>query len=127
MQAKELRIGNWVNWVEYFDDTYIQITGMASGNFEDVYFTWEGETERDASITKGFIKPIPLTEEILLKSGFTSGGIEEDVYKLQDFYVDLREESVLIGGEWIGLEFKYVHTFQNLYFALTGEELNIEL
>ena len=124
MQAKELRIGNWVNWVEYFDDTYIQITGMTSGNFEDVYFTWEGETERDASITKGFIKPIPLTEEILLKSGFERifGG-----YKIEtkQRYIHLHTYGGRI--EYDTMIIKYVHQLQNLYFALTGEELNIEL
>ena len=78
--------------------------------------------------------PIELTEEILLKCGFA------EFYK-SDFSVKLeciknpifefvrrnhKDWNLRIKGE-THKHIKYLHQLQNLYFALTGKELEIEL
>ncbi len=72
-------------------------------------------------------KPIPITEEWLLKLGFS---IEDnESYQLD---TDLgfciwgrigQSFNVYVNSDSIGNEKEYVHELQNLYFALTGKEL----
>jgi len=78
-----------------------------------------------------FLKGIPLSEEILLKCGF------EPIYK-SDFTVKLElitehifEAVRSIENDWhirykfnVLKHFNYLHQLQNIYFALTGQELN---
>lgn len=78
-------------------------------------------------------KPIPLTEEWFLKFGFTRHW--EDFYndviyikKVTDDYTEFEwgvYPNELGSGIQIknSIKLKYVHQLQNLYFALTGEEL----
>jgi hypothetical protein len=120
MKASELRIGNWVS---NYKDTPTQI------------LEWTGN---DAYLTKGrkaygikTSSPIPLTEEWLVKFGF-----ESDHNDLVLFY----KQHVLMEASWASrnirtdekygwaiylpnITIQYVHQLQNLYFALTGEEL----
>ena len=80
--------------------------------------------------------PIPLTEEWLIKLGFeksistTGPPINEELesYILDgyDFMKDRCGSWFLCGYNWNTTHFQYVHQIQNLYFALTGEELKIE-
>lgn len=86
-----------------------------------------------------FIIPIPLTEEILLKAGFEKhrkgyslnvGGESFDYYIKDKFVIwDHKHrgyslESIRSQGF---IFYKYLHQLQNLFFALTGEEIKIEL
>ena len=78
-------------------------------------------------------KPIPLTEEWLLKFGFgngvVKGGFSFDKNKLS---IHLKSTSYPNGrtyfNSWCILEYaiQYVHQLQNLYFALTNTELEIK-
>jgi hypothetical protein len=125
MKANELRIGNWLN----HDGIFRQVSSLHSDNtlrFKD------GESSIGCfKATRSAINPIPLTEEILLKCGFDK---RED----GDFNLfNASEVDVVINkdlGFWKcdGICFSvnalnYLHQLQNLYFALTNEELNIEL
>jgi len=110
MEAKELRIGNWV----LINDTPNIIRGGGIAAIEAGYF-------------KMPLCPIPLTPEILVKAGFVNG-------KLNKFHVFGNGNLTVEGyeadynGLYIGnIKNIYVHQLQNLYFALTGDELNIEL
>ena len=110
MEVQELRIGNKV--------------------FADFEVYGYDYSEGDLTTYDGYglhrIKPIPLTEEILLKAGF-------EKYKDTDFYIAHGFEIPYFkaGGDLIVeveiSKIKSVHQLQNLYYALTGEELNIEL
>ena len=127
MKANELRLGNYVKWSE-----------LASMGF--------GETQVSLKniMYNQLLKPIPLTEEWLLKFGFekiiydseeTGYGVE---YKLaidehstiaiqSDFSFGIEDNedndcSVFFSNDII----KYVHRLQNLYFALTDKELKIK-
>jgi hypothetical protein len=80
------------------------------------------------------LQPIPLTEEWLLKFGFTSSNGWFELRCNKSFYsLDvnvLMEVSICVNNE--SMEYplyldhiKHVHQLQNLYYALTGEELTL--
>lgn len=104
MKANELRIGNMV----YDEDAHFEIIAIMDG--EDIDYA---ETRR----------PIPLTEEWLLKLGFE---VETGWYKNftpcgKGFL--WKEGYVIFCGTTVEAPILHVHQLQNLYFALTGEEL----
>ena len=89
-------------------------------------------------------KPIPLTPEILEKCGFEITGIQNDTYTLFlseydstkfsrqriDFYVDNTHGKVELCRSGVCFKMvpcQYLHQLQNLYFALTGQELTVNL
>ena len=113
MKAQELRIGSWV-----FDEgdinTPIQIVCIMNGNTD-------------------WLKPIPLTEDWLIKFGFkkqikkTTGVVNYKLGKCiisnNRFYIPKYND----GHNYVDVDLlNHVHEQQNLYFALTGEELTIE-
>ena len=105
MKASELRIGNYV----YFEDTLLKFDFESGWNFY-------------------YIKPIPLTEEWLLKFGFKKNLNSNDI-----IYYILAGECLLeynlthnFADIDLFIDIKYVHQLQNLYFALTNEELTYE-
>lgn len=112
MQANELRIGNWLNGPE----GNAQVTGIQ--NREVVEIGEIGHVMEDVS-------PIPLTEEWLIKFGFEWHEYGR-CYNFEGFSIIKSKQGfvMLNTGNDIGLE--YVHSLQNLYFALTGKELTIK-
>jgi hypothetical protein len=103
MKANELRLNNIIL---YKGEAY-----KISGNY--ILFKTCVNIERK---DKDY-EPIPLTEEWLLKFGFIWHGDIKILKGYLNNYVDGNGETHL----------KYVHQLQNLYFALTNEELKIEL
>ena len=84
-----------------------------------------------------FIDSISLTEEILIKAGLKNGGYENLFWSKKCkngkfeinamFYTD---NSCAVGvriNDEIDVNIEFVHQLQNFYFALTGEELQINL
>ena len=109
MDAKELRIGNNI---EYCGTDFIVISEMI------------GLAEEDNNI----FEPIPLTEEWLFKFGFQIDDKDEcyiyDTVHLVSLYKGINGGyQRIINGYNDGVELNHVHQLQNLYFALTGEEL----
>jgi hypothetical protein len=106
MKANELRINNWVYW-NSDNDFY---TPFLIEDFKELkYFD--------------LFKPIPLTEEWLLKFGF-----KEDIGEPERFFNDfisLTKYGIHRVIEYNGFDFTitYAHELQNLYFALTKTEL----
>lgn len=120
MEAKELRIGNYV---EYAGET-VKISGVTEENpFIDMITVDYLEYDE--------IFPIPLTEEWLVKLGFSEiGGCNEKDFTNGDYNIfinSIGEVNFLFfrEGDWYQ-KISYVHQLQNLYFALTGEELTIK-
>ena len=116
MEAKELRIGNWV----LINDTPNIIRGGGIAAIEAGYF-------------KMPLCPIPLTPEILVKAGFevinhvhgySFYSMDRKGQKRDRPAIDIYDTKTLYMGQWVN-HCKYVHQLQNLYFALTGEELEI--
>lgn len=120
MKIQELRIGNW--FIDYSNKP----------------FQWDLEysklltLERNRPDIDEVIKsPIQLTEEILLKCGFDENMVLSTIEGEIRYYGD---GDINIGGEdscTLGMVYiakcKYLHQLQNLYFALTGKELEVEL
>lgn len=73
------------------------------------------------------IEGIRLTEEMLLKFGFNWNGLGKKW--LTKFtpsgkaVVSIEDGFFKLSGRTKAIQIQYVHTLQNLYFALTGEEL----
>ena len=126
MKANELRIGNWVEWANEFKKVVaidsqcstIQVDNLVLIDYDEKKF-----------------KPIPLTEEWLIKFGFgTELGFPNEyfnnvaleqvviVYDLTHSLFNLETDS----GDVININIQHVHQLQNIYFALTNEELTIK-
>lgn len=149
MEAKELRIGNWITYPKYCGEIPIRVTGVSvvdrrddqSGIYEEYLYILANdfltENNFDAFIDyKGGVinpenaKPLSLTEEWLLKFGFNKDGasyFHDKISYIQiDAYVCNGNFGYCLDDErGIYLEIIYVHQIQNLYFALTGEELKL--
>lgn len=126
ISANELRIGNLVNYEGNPFYIWSEITKY-SVDLDDK------ETKHVKAAAFDELEPIPITEEWLLNLGFTnwvtSRGIENDYFVHNNlfpvkinFYLPYNYLNIYIGG----ITLKYVHQLQNLYFALTGKELEIK-
>lgn len=128
MKASELRIGNII----------AQDTINAVGEAVEIIMRVSLMEIRDAVLYEDNWtgKPIPLTEEWLLKFGMSKTVIDPHWTGPKEQKIMYRDDSkpvnfyVLNGRAWLGLKdlcpVRYVHQLQNLYFALTGEELEIK-
>lgn len=131
IKANELRLGNWIVFNNFLSpEKYIQVNAT-------FFSSWLGgrnrqEIKNDEVINK-YYSGIPLTPEILEKCGF-----EQDEFITRDFFkqgffnfkaVNHYEDGFLVICNFMqgGIKVKYLHQLQNLYFALSGEELNIKL
>lgn len=109
IDAKELRVNNWVE-VEHTDETtsHQQITEINRNGIKTTgLHVWK--------VNGG----IPITPEVLEAcdwNGYKSLYI--DSYFNLDTYGHL-----YYGSDYTGINVEYLHQLQNLYFALTGQEL----
>lgn len=112
MEARELRLGNFVS--------------IQEGHIEFPLTKWRFER-----VLNGYyeVEPIHLTEEWLVKFGFEKTGHYHwngPVYFELAGYKDGTFVNAINCNEYHnGEPIKYVHQLQNLYFALTGKELEI--
>lgn len=119
IQANELRIGN-----------YVKLNGrIMKPNAELMSLIITGETIDPM--------PIPLTPEILEKCG-----LEKTTDNPNEYFIRLNNgiDRLMVSNNSVGIivfgskvltswynHIKSLHQLQNLYFALTGEELNVQL
>ena len=123
IQPQELRIGNYVDVLGKIDQVK-SIDENEHGGFckfkenpYQYYLIHNGEE---------IVKPIPLTEEILLKFGFEKKSGSE--FKNERFIYRFKQRDLIIEGfeyDYNGILCypEFVHQLQNIYFALTEEEL----
>lgn len=129
IQANELRIGNWVNVQPH--NQYAQIIEIKSGRPDNRDFVRISSPDLDTqfAVEISQIKPIPLTEEILLKAGFEKDTGEFYLYKditvRKTYYSD--DFWRFIFKQQRIKDIKHLHDLQNTIFALTGEDIKIEL
>jgi hypothetical protein len=118
MKASELRIGNWVNKSLKSGSGRILQTQT---NVQDIVRLHEN--------TGSFnYEPTPLTEEWLLNFGFEPDKDNAHFLNKEPFTLKEHPEGFVVWhkGHALGIVVKHVHQLQNLYFALTGEELKQE-
>jgi len=136
MKVEELRIGNYINW----EQTTHVVSGLPNLNMISSYWVKDNIPQEENEY-RGFIKeakPIPLNEEWLLKFdfepffglGLVKRGLSMDgtVAHFSFDYCRLGEQANYLENDdfvEIPMEVKYVHQLQNLYYALTGEELTL--
>jgi hypothetical protein len=130
MKASELRIGNLVD----LGNRIAKVTEINHLACVVVDLEETQDTIEDYERVKGII----LTEEWLLKFdfheyidfGYKTGHF--DKVPLCGFTYSINTNKVMImhkgnnNSHWLDIEIKYVHQLQNLYFALTGEELVVK-
>lgn len=127
MKAEDLRLNNWVN---YKGKEY-QVSAIQGDNTIRLWCDDSThENASDGTIGCYYIKqitPIPLTEEWLVKFGFEKQMFEPcNTYSKNRILIDWRVVGNRFEEYFYKTEVKYVHQLQNLYFALTGEELTIK-
>ncbi len=125
MKTSHLRIGNLVQ----FENEFHHIAAIQW----DKTIRLKCEDSTHANYYRGTIgcygmysiDPIPLTEEWLLKFGFISNPYE-DRYEKGLIHVECDKTK---GATYLWINnmphIKHIHQLQNLYFAITGEELTI--
>jgi hypothetical protein len=143
MRATELRIGNYVYGINrrseiHLPDTIpLKVLQIELFNTEVLPLDQNPATvEKWFKITNEDLSPILLTEEWLKKFGFfekyksvhsqwsLNGFAVQQTSDQDDDGNTIPQEEVFY-YEW-NFEVKHVHQLQNLYFALTGEELIIK-
>jgi hypothetical protein len=126
IKASELRIGNitTLGVVFLIDQDVFRVIDSEGISFKN---TWAN------------IEPIPLTEEWLLKFGFDKVGIALTsiaiaplnlpcTFNLPNTPFSFCQGKLILttGTGDFCVNIEYVHQLQNLYFALTGEELTLK-
>lgn len=120
IQANELRIGNYVA-SDHFKDRDVIVKVRLIGQEQAIVEHPNGLS--DPLLYKGEMRPIKLTEEILLMCGFD---IKSVPYHCINGNVVLYHSKGDFLYKYTGIEIKHLHQLQNLYFALTGKELEIK-
>lgn len=131
VNPKELRIGNWIE-VKRYENRNRRIEEIGSG------LAYLCPTEfKDGSVESYIdIHPIPLTHKILLKIGFRYDTASEQYIKMHTGVSQGSQKVISLENDYDSEYFRFtlfdipinsVHQLQNLFFALTGEELEIKL
>lgn len=119
MQTNELRIGNLIYWdIPEKKEVVHEVVGIRNQTPQTTPISL-GESIND-------YQPIPLTEEWLLRFGFSKehSSVRENEYWSNGATLGLIKISGFYYHDFIAVT--SVHQLQNLYFALTGEELTIK-
>jgi len=120
LSSKDFRIGNLIAYKS-------EIVEISSLHSDDTFRIKRGEsTEGCFKISNA--EPVQITREWLFRFGFEYTEIN-DSYQIDSdlgfsIWGRIRHGfNVSVNSDQIGVEAKHVHELQNMYFALTGEEL----
>ena len=127
MKAQELRLGNLIYY--HIKDKLNEPEEWDAENIVDCFDIAQMVENPETNE----YKPIPLTEEWLLKFGFIDVGnvdflIAQPTKYIASFKAGINDKFGLFAWNNIKLneiEIKYVHQLQNLYYSLTGTDLTI--
>ena len=123
MKANELRIGNFVK------STTMNYECVVYGILNDRLVAVTYPSGVTASEYPEQLAPVQLTEDLLLRAGFENSKRTDKCFeKGTNVIVSTADDKFrFVMGNFVAQlvlrEIEYVHQLQNLYFALTGEEL----
>lgn len=121
MRAEELRIGNIIDLHIEGADRWINMKPVSANDIE--YISNGGSADG-----------IPLSPEWLERFGFdrseeisgaSGSAIKFDVHRKDGFTFNGIQDAYWYNKQLLVHQPKYVHQLQNLYFALTGKELEL--
>lgn len=120
MEAKKLRIGNIVR---------SKINGISKVEQigSSINPEYVGGRSLEGNYWENSYLPVEITEQWLVDLGFTKD--EETNYRwfMEDWLAyDLDDNCIRIFDSWEFGKRKYVHELQNLFFAITGRELELK-
>ena len=126
INANELRLGNWINYAGH--PVQCSLSDLYICDSNDLYSGIHLTEER--LLLMGFEK-VDLHKNLYKKSMQVSGG---NIMKAMVVYLDEKSHTIALADYWTGserlellqMDYQHVHTIQNLYFVLTGEELEIK-
>lgn len=125
IQANELRIGNLIK----YNGSQITVEGILG---RTIYHSG-GKFDQNAGDNYIVFQPIPLTEEWLLRFNFFEvkgqGVLDIEIEGNRYLSINIDRKKCFVGCsvDWTNIKFpESVHQLQNLYFALTGKELEIK-
>lgn len=129
METSELRLGNWIELrPDHTHRRYIEVSRINRGSVGNKTTRFETDNPRQPSEMKElfsqYLFPIPLTDEIIQRCGF-----EVRYNGIKTYYNPLMEldyEFNLMRYE-SNVKINYVHQLQNIYFALTNTELDLDI
>lgn len=124
MKANEVRVGNWLDLkgMEFRLDAWLGPD----------FLKYQKEDRQSLYTTLDSLNGIPLTEEWLLRFGFEHHHDTPHPNRVfrknrTEGHFELEEIiNFFFGGACYSVEVKYVHQLQDLYFALTGQELELK-
>lgn len=124
IKVTDIRIGNWVNGNYNGFSKDVQIYAISHTYIQH-------STENDLPIAN--FKPIELTEEWLKKFGFEydydqeskSWSLMTSCEKFDYLFEISNKYQEYFQPDFLRIDIKYVHQLQNLYYALTGTELEL--
>lgn len=114
IKPEELRLGN------YIAEPY--------NNIPEKVYSIKNDTINDE--TTEYFNPIPLTEDWLSKFGFVKMD-EKYNFFIHGHEINFKVDKKIKWAAWCNtvltnVEIQHVHQLQNVYFALTGKELEYE-
>lgn len=127
MNIRELRIGNYINGI-IGDDSELVLCSVTGYDPKDEFLFVTNDNNIHYAEFVDF-EPIPLTEERFksLNPKFQYLRDFSAIYDLQGITIEFSGYGLPNPKFFIsGIEIKSIHQLQNLYFALTGEELKLK-
>ena len=128
MKASELRLGNFVHHNENNKahiDNYLTVCELTEKSITTFYRSFDGAIQ--VVRNKKDYQPIPLTEEWLLRLGF------KKVSNRQEYVIFRMRVCKTTDNEFVCPDYDdrdivlhFVHSLQNFYHAIIGQELTIK-
>lgn len=127
IEVRELRIGNLAILAHASNAPIVTIVEI----MQDQIGVCQND-KRVFYVPKELLLPIELNEDWLLKMDFIkiSDDINDPWFDFDSIlpFTIISRDGWLANADWPSdMELKYIHQLQNLYFALTGKELEIKI
>ena len=128
MKATDLMVGDWVKYT--LTGIPARVAGIIKSSKECNIYAYVGTGNRLQGINERDFEPIPITDEILKKSGFSR---HHDLFYIGDgWYLDVDGSAIgMFNDAYESPKFieqftvKYVHELQHL-LRIMGEEKEVE-